>query len=854
MSLAKAYTPQEFETLAYAIWEKSEAFSPSGKGEPFSIIMPPPNANDNLHIGHGLDMNLKDVIARYQRSQGKNVVFIPGADHAGFETWVVYDRKFLAGQGLSRFDFTRDELYQKVWQYVDERRGDMELQIRAMGTSASWQDMVFSLDEKVIKTTYETFKKLWDEGLVYRGKRLVNYCTQHQTGFADIEVDYSNEKGCLWNIAYPFADEEGEIVIATTRPETLLGDMAVAVHPDDLKYKHLIGKELSLPIVNKRIPIIDDEYVDPTYGTGAVKITPAHDPNDFEVGKRHNLTNFQVINKAGKMVNVPDTYLGKDPLEAREQILEELAGLGLLRGKKEIEHAVGQCYKCKTTIQPMLMDQWFISVQPLAQKTINVMKDTEISFLPKSKKKEAIDYLEQLQDWNISRQIPWGIPIPAFVNEDDSSDWIFDERVNQEKIVVNNTTYLRDVDTFDTWFSSGQWPYIVTDALLEGGKLKDFYPVSLLETGADILRPWVCRMLMLGVYRTGKLPFKDVYLHGMVNDQHNQKMSKSKGNVINPMDVIDKYGSDAFRIGILSNRSPGQNQAYSDAHVIAGRNFCNKLWNVARFVEHLTSQINDEITPSYQPKSLADAWVTEKINETRDTLESLLSQYRVSEAVEVVYHFVWDEIADWYIEVAKTEKNLSMLTWVLRQVLIITHPFAPFVTETIWQTLPWEQGVLASTLAEKKEEPNLMQSEKFKKLQELVKEVRFVMAELPGNKKYPLLYGNDLLVEESLELVLKLTKATHGEKIDQPRGLRLATGDREVWLDIDSETLYEHQENLEIRLLKTKKEVEALEKRLSNENYVKQAPNHLVEESRKKLEEKQKEVQRFIKELSSIKL
>ena len=850
MQLAKQYIPNDYEPNIYALWETSGALEPTGVGKPYSIIMPPPNANGNLHIGHALDMNLKDILIRYHRMKGDDAVFIPGADHAGFETWVVYERE-LTKQGKSRFDFSRDQLYNQVWNFVQEKRGNMELQLRALGVSASWKHLTFTLDDKVINTVYDTFKKMWDDNLVYRGERIVNYCTEHQTSFADIEVEHKNEKGKLWKIAYPTLDKIGEIIVATTRPETMLGDVAVAVHPDDERYKKLIGTRILLPIVDKEIPIIADEYVDMSYGTGAVKITPAHDPNDFEIAKRHDLPIESIISPEGKMINVPAQFLGLTPIEARARVLKALEALELRRGETEIEHAVGHCYKCGSVIEPMIKEQWFIKTQSLAQPAIDALKKEEITFYPASKRKELIAYLEQLKDWNISRQIPWGIPIPAFVNENDPKDWIFDTRTNEQSIVVNGTTYIREEDTFDTWFSSGQWPYIVTD-YLTGGDLANYFPTDMMETGMDIMRAWVSRMIMLSLYRTGKLPFKEVYLHGMVNDEHNQKMSKSKGNVINPMELVAEFGSDATRMGVISGRAPAQSQAFNKGSVIAARNFCNKLWNIARFVE---AQIGDNHQiVDLEPQTPADHWIIRQLNDAANNIAVRIEQYRFSEASETVYHTIWDDVADWYIESSKTAINRPLLSWVLATSLKIAHPFAPFVTETIWQTLNYTDGILMREAWPTPEKFDPIAAEQFEQLKLLVAEGRWVIAELPGNKKYRLLYGNDSLIADNQDTIKHLMRLEAIEHTDQPRGLRLAAANREAWLDIDSETLYQHQENLEMRLAEARQKLAGLKKRLENPTYVEKAPAHLVEETREQLAEQEKIITRLVSELEVISL
>ena len=848
MSLAKTYTPNEYEPSIYALWEESGVFKPKGQGQPYAIVMPPPNANGNLHVGHALGSAIQDILVRYHRMQGYDAVYIPGADHAGFETWVVYERE-LEKHGQTRFDFNREELYAQVWDFVAKRRGDMELQLRAIGVGADWDDLVFTLDDKVIKTVYDTFEKMWQDGYIYRGERIVNYCTQHQTSFSDYEVVHKNEKGKLWEIAYPLIDKVGEIVIATTRPETMFGDVAVAVNPNDERYKDLVGCKALLPIVKREIPIIADDYVDPAYGTGMVKITPAHDPNDFEVGKRHNLELVQVIDFDGKMINVPGQFVGMTALEARKRVLAALEIDELLRGEKDIEHQVGHCYKCGSVIEPLAKEQWFVKMRQLADNAIAAIERKEVTFTPENKGDVVIKYLKDIKDWNISRQIPWGIPIPMFQSKTNLDDWRYSTEVDKKEIVVDGTTYRREEDTLDTWFSSGQWPYITTD-YLDAGKLAKYYPNTVMETAGDILFAWVARMIMLGLYRTGQVPFKHVYLHGLVLDEKGIKMSKSKGNVINPMETVAKYGSDALRMGIIASRSAAQPQAFNTGKVVAARNFCNKLWNIARYTENLVGDRTPAASPQLQ--SLADHWIARQLDEAVQSLDRQIATYHFAEAGETIYHTVWDDVADWYIEASKVEQNIDMNAYVLDTILRLTHPFAPFLTETIWQALPWHDTILASETMPDRLEYDDIAAAAFGRLKDLVSEARYVVSELPGNKRYGLLYMDDSLVADNIELVKKLARVTSVEHVDRARGLRLAASGRDVWLDIDDKTLYEHQANLEKRLAEERQHIRTLETRLANDNYVAKAPAALVEESRKTLREKQELIIRLQNELQVV--
>ncbi len=951
MKFASSYEPGEYETEIYGAWEASNIFAPAiptvpvdndgdgiddrcekfkkdafetvrdnGSGmseEPhndgrdeasrestflnsntYSIVMPPPNANGNLHIGHGLTIAIEDSLARYYRLKGKSTWYIPGADHAGFETWVVYERN-LEKQGHTRFEYDRNELYARVWDFVAEQRGNMELQLRALGASCSWDDLTFTLDENVIDRVYTTFEKMWNDGLIYRGEKLVNFCPKHQTAFADIEVEHKDEKGTLWDISYKLVDqgfENGtfetvrdngsgmseephndgrdkasrestvsnpiqEIIVSTTRPETLFGDAAVAVNPEDERYKDLIGQHVHLPLTDRTIPIIADEHADPEYGTGAVKITPAHDFDDFEVGERHNLERIQVISENGTMVNVPEKYSGLTTTECRKQVLKDLKSEGLLKGEKQLTHSVAHCYKCGTVLEPMLKEQWFIDVEKLASVAIKHLENNEIKFHPANKQKVLINYLKNLKDWNISRQIPWGIAIPMFRRVTDSAtdepDWIFDRRTHLKEIEVAGVRYVRDEDTFDTWFSSSHWPIVCTD--WTENNFSPYYPLNVMETGADLLFAWVARMIMMGLYVTGEVPFKEVYMHGMVLDSHGQKMSKSKGNVINPMDLVVKYGSDAFRLGIIRGRSAGMNQAFSENSVISGRNLCNKIWNISRLVQSTVDDIdedNNDNSDDYTTLNMGEDWICREINDCLRQVESSMKNYRFAEAVEVLYQTIWDKYADWFLESQKIFKNTGLLKKTLETLLIALHPFAPFTTETIWQNLSWTEGFIAVAKWPNKLKFDPISAAEFESLITVVSEVRTTLQALPGTnnaKKYGLLYDNDSLVEGNLLLIRTLTKVPAIDSLDgQPRGLRLALANHELYLDVPSDVVEAYKDSLTEKILSVGRELNALNARMMNPNYVKKAPEHLVKETKDQIKEKEQLISRLKTQLEII--
>ncbi|MBR3322032.1 valine--tRNA ligase [Candidatus Saccharibacteria bacterium] len=947
MKFAKSYEPGDYESDIYAAWEASGIFSPSVPTYPvdadadgiddrlekscstYSIVMPPPNANGNLHIGHGLTVALEDSLTRYYRLRGKSTWYIPGADHAGFETWVVYEKE-LEKHGHTRFEYSRDELYAKVWDFVAQQRGNMELQLRALGASCAWSDLTFTLDENVIDRVYTTFEKMWNDGLIYRGEKLVNFCPKHRTAFADIEVEHKDEKGTLWDIEYKITENpEGalprsifddgsnterpspvttgarersekdvsldSLIVSTTRPETLFGDTAVAVNPDDKRYKDLIGKHVKLPLTDRTIPIIADEHADPEYGTGAVKITPAHDYDDFEVGERHNLPRIQVIAEDGTMINVPEKYNGLTTTECRKQVLKDLKEQGLLKSEKKIEHSVAHCYKCGTVLEPMLKEQWFIDVQKLAKVAIEHLENGEIKFYPENKQKVLIDYLKNLKDWNISRQIPWGIAIPMFKKitpeATDEPDWIFDRRTNLTEIEKAGVKYVRDEDTFDTWFSSSHWPIVCTDWTEDN--YNPYYPLNVMETGADILFAWVARMIMMGLYVTGEVPFQEVYLHGLVLDAHGKKMSKSKGNVINPMDLVAKYGSDAFRLGILRGRSAGMNQAFNENSVISGRNLCNKLWNISRLVQSIVddadgtksaaieghkdkisdfaaegaerSDIINRLSLREAPETRAfcattnnmgEDWICREINDCLEQLEQDMQNYRFAEAVEVLYQTIWDKYADWFLESQKLYQNVDLLKQTLETLLIALHPFAPFVTEAIWQNLSWTDGFIATEKWPEKLKFDPITAEQFETIRTIVVEIRSTLQALPGtnnDKKYNLLYDNDGLVNQHELLIKQLTKVPAINSLNgSPRGLRLALANHELYLDVPEQVVKAYKDSLTDKILSVGRELDALNLRMTNPNYIEKAPEHLVKETKDQIEEKQALISRLKTQLEII--
>lgn len=682
----KKFDPQANEKKIYQKWEKSGAFTPkiNSKKKPFTVIMPPPNANDPLHIGHAREVATQDTLVRYHRMKGETTLWLPGADHAGIETQFVFEKK-LSKEGKSRSDFDRDTLYRMIWDYVQQNKSVMGSQLRTLGASCDWTRFKFTLDPDIIKVVYQTFKKLSEDGLVYRGERIVNYCPRGETAYSQLEVDTVERDDEFYYLDY------GTVTIATTRPETIFADVAVAVNPSDKKYKKLIGKTATVPIVNRKVPIIGDKLVDPEFGTGALKITPGHDATDFEIGQNHKLSTISVIDKKGLMINTPKKYLGLRPEIAREQVAADLEKEGKTEKIEKLHHVVGVCYKHKTPLEPLLQEQWFLKVAPLVKKSLSALDKGEVHFAAKRFDKIARHWYENLRDWNISRQIVWGIRIPGWYCEECGEWTITAGAVPKKCSACSSTKLVQDKDTFDTWFSSGQWPF-ATLQTTKKGDFDYFYPTSVMNPAYDILPFWVIRMIMLGLYVTGKVPFREVLLHGLVRDKEGQKISKSKGNVIDPIDMVQKYGADALRLATIWGAPIENDNSLSEDNVRGQRNFANKVWNIGRFVKF---SIGDNVPSKVQTTKLhkMDKQFLKELDAVVAKTTKSLDSFKISQAIEDLYQFIWHRLADIYIEEAKDrlrEEDASAqytLHTAVLTCLRMLHPFAPFVTEAVWAEL-----------------------------------------------------------------------------------------------------------------------------------------------------------------------
>ena len=700
--LAKAYEPKEVEDRIYDFWMKGKYFHAEvdPKKKPYTIVIPPPNITGQLHLGHAMDETLQDTLIRWRRMQGYSALWLPGTDHASIAT----EAKIVEAmrkEGVTKEEIGREKFLERAWAWKDQYGGRIVEQLKKLGSSCDWDRLRFTMDEGCNKAVNHVFKKLYDKGLIYRGERIINWCPHCKTSISDAEVEFEEKEGSFWHLRYPLSDGTGYIELATTRPETMLGDTAVAVHPDDERYKALVGKTVILPLVNKEIPIIADTYVEQDFGTGVVKITPAHDPNDFEVGLRHKLPVINIMDDGGVINENGGKYAGMPALEARKQIVKDLDEGGYLIKIEPIKHNVGTCYRCGTVVEPRVSTQWFVRMEPLAKPAVDVVKNGEIRFIPDRMDKIYYNWMENIKDWCISRQLWWGHQIPAWYCE--CGETIVSETEPKVCPKCGGTHLKRDEDTLDTWFSSALWPFSTLGWPEKTPELEYFYPTDTLVTGYDIIFFWVARMIFSGLEHMGEIPFKTVFFHGLIRDAQGRKMSKSLGNGVDPLDIIAEYGADALRFTLVTGNSPGNDMRFSEEKVAASRNFANKIWNAARFI---LMNIEGKDIGCALPEKLytSDKWILNRFNSVTAAVTENLEKFELGMAVSKLYDFIWDDFCDWYIELAKIRMNGSdaesadsarrVLVWVMSNTLKLLHPFMPYITEEIWQTLPHEGEAL----------------------------------------------------------------------------------------------------------------------------------------------------------------
>ena len=694
--MPKAYDPKTVEDKWYKFWLEKDYFKPviNPKKKPFTIIMPPPNVTGDLHMGHALVAALEDTMVRWHRMQGDPTLWLPGVDHASIAAQVVVER-ILAKEGTTRYKIGREKFLERMWEWTNQCRSNIGMQHRRLGTSCDWSREKFTLDPGPSLAVRTTFVNLFNKGLIYRGERIINWCPRCSTTLSDLEVDHKDLNGHLWHLKYPLADGGGFLTVATTRPETMLGDTAVAVNPEDERYTSLIGKEIMLPIMNRRIPIVGDAVVDKAFGTGAVKVTPSHDPVDFEIARRQKLPLINLLNKDATMNENAGPCKGMDRFACRKWVVEEMERLGLLIKIEDYSHAVGHCQRCATLIEPMASTQWFVRMEPLAKPAIEVVKNGKIQIIPDHFTKVYLNWMENIRDWCVSRQLWWGQRIPAYYCKD-CGETIVAVETPQACPKCGSARIEQDTDVLDTWFSSGLWPHSTLGWPEDTADLRYFYPTTVMETGYDILFFWVSRMIMMGIENTGEIPFKYVYLHGLIRDEKGDKMSKTKGNVIDPLKVIDQIGADALRFAVMNGNGPGNDSKMSPIKLESARNFANKLWNATRFV--IKSIPDEKINLKINKESLTveDRWILSRLSRTEAAVHQLMTDFQFGEALSTIYDFLWNEYCDWYIELAKVRLNpenkdavspLPVLIHVLETALRLLHPFMPFVTEELWQNL-----------------------------------------------------------------------------------------------------------------------------------------------------------------------
>lgn len=876
INIAKTYDPKEFEERIYKMWEEGEYFTPEVDKDkkPYTIVMPPPNITGKLHLGHALDNSMQDFLIRVKRMQGYSTLWLPGQDHASIATEVKVENELLK-TGLKKKEMGREAFLEKVWEWSDEYRERIRTQLKKMGVSADFTRESFTMDENLDKAVRAVFVKLYEEGLIYRGNRIVNWCPKCMTALSDAEIEYEEQNGHFWHIKYPVVGSDEFLEIATTRPETMLGDTAVAVNPEDERYAHLVGKKLILPLVNREIPIVADDYVDVEFGTGAVKITPAHDPNDYQVGKRHNLPEIIIMNENGTINDLGGKYAGMDRYEARKAIVEDLKAEGYLVKIKEHVHNVSCHDRCGTIIEPMISKQWYVKMESLAKPAIDAVRNKDIEFVPERFDKIYFNWMENIQDWCISRQLWWGHRIPVWYCEDCGEMMVSTEDPTKCS-KCGSFNLKQDDDVLDTWFSSALWPFSTLGWPDKTEDLEYFYPTDVLVTGYDIIFFWVARMIFSGLHSMKDIPFKTVLIHGIVRDSEGKKMSKSLGNGVDPLDIIDKYGADALRFMLITGNAPGNDIRFYEERVESARNFANKIWNASRYV---MMNLDKDLMEKYKDckdYNIADKWILSRINEVTKEVTDNIDKFELGMASQKIYEFMWNEFCDWYIELSKPvlygedEKakgvTFNVLFNVLTTGLKLLHPIMPFITEEIYTHIQdKEETITTSKWPEYKEElRDKSAEENMNYIIEAIKSLRNVRTEMnvpPSRKAKVMIYAVEgkKAFEEGTVYFEKLASASEviflNSKNDAPENaVSAVTKGGEMFMPLlDLVDLEKELERLNKEKQKLEKEIERVEKKLSNANFVNKAPEAVVNEEKAKGEKYKEMLDAVLERIQSLK-
>ncbi len=868
--IEKTYNPADVEDRLYKSWCEGGYFTPDvndGK-TPFTIVIPPPNVTGQLHMGHALDDTLQDILIRYKRMKGFSTLWVPGTDHAGIATQIKVEEYLRKNEGLTRYDLGREKFLERVWDWKAQYGSTIIRQLQKLGCSCDWSRLRFTMDEGLSRAVREVFVNLYNKGLIYRGYRIINWCPHCRTALSDAEVEYSEDAGNFWHIRYPVKDSGEYVTIATTRPETLLGDTAVAVNPDDERYTHLVGKMLILPLVGREIPVVADEYVDKDFGTGCVKITPAHDPNDFLVGQRHDLEVIKVMNDDATINEYGGKYEGLERYKARKQIVADLQEQGFLVKIEPHSHNVGKCYRCGNTVEPLTSDQWFVKMGPMIQPAIDVVKDGSISYEPDRFSKIYINWMENLHDWCISRQLWWGHRIPAFYC--DKCGKMTVSKTDIDKCPECGGDVRQDEDVLDTWFSSALWPFSTLGWPDKTPELEKYYPTDVLVTGYDIITFWVSRMIFSAMEHMGEIPFKHVFIHGLVRDAQGRKMSKSLGNGIDPLQIIEKYGADALRFALATGNSPGNDMRFSDEKIEASRNFSNKIWNAARFVL-MNLDIESVQLPATEKLRIEDKWILSKLNRLIKEVSANIESFELGVALSKLYDFIWDNFCDWYIELLKPRFNdkgsednavaQNVIAYVLISALKLLHPFMPFITEEIYQALPHTvESIVISEYPEYT--PALDFPEDESRMQSLiaaVKAVRNRRAEMnvPPSKKATVFIKSerkDAFNETTSGFFTRLASASEVVYTDEYKGedaVSIITDDCAIYIPLSEVVDFEKEKlRLQGELEKTKGEIDRLVKKLSNESFVAKAPEAVVNGEKAKLKSYNEKAESLMAEIA----